>query len=617
MRVFYLRRPNFGEFIHSLLGVVLLSIVTLPLLLFGCATGPRNPTPVARGDYQPLEGAISELVRSEMKKYNVQGLSIALVDDQRIVWAEGFGYADVNKKVPAKPETVYAVGSIAKLFTTLATLQLSEKRKIDLDQPLQSYLPEFSIKTRFQNSASITPRTILTHHSGLPSERLGSLIRRDSLPVSELLKGMKDDYVASPPNYVFSYSNLAFRVLGHTVERVSGQPFASYMEEHVFRPMGMRTASFALRPDLEPVLSKGYRQGTEAEEFLFRHEPSPEGSLYASVLDLSRLLQMVFAQGMVDGRRILQPETVAEMLRPQNSQVPLDFDFRIGLGWFLNDVDIRKAGPVASHGGALSLFFSQLVILPEQRLGVVVLANSSSALYVVNRVAEEALKLGLEVKTGIRAQKVDDPAPERVPPWSERILPHYVGYYATPARVYTVTAKGEKLQTRMMGRPVELVPHPGGLFSVQYKLLGAIPIRLKPLEAFQFSVPTIEGRSPLVLHNNGKKQLVGEKIEPPSIPEAWLKRVGEYELVHGSDYWPMIEKTALTLEKPLLMIDVTIPLLGEFGIERMRFALCPVSDREAILAGLGRNMGETIRVVERDGEERLLYSGLEFRKKTP
>lgn len=136
----------------------------------GCSTMPKKPDSLARKDYSYTKDYISWLIKKEMKKNDVTGLSLALVDDQRIVWAEGFGFADVGHHIPATPDTVYRIGSISKLFTATAAMQLAEQGRLDINQPLQSYLPEFSVKSRFASAISITPRTLMTHHSGLPSD---------------------------------------------------------------------------------------------------------------------------------------------------------------------------------------------------------------------------------------------------------------------------------------------------------------------------------------------------------------------------------------------------------------------------------------------------------------
>jgi len=581
------------------------------LIQSGCAASLQKAG-MSRDSYKGTRDAITSLIQEEMKRYNIQGMSIALVDDQRIVWAEGFGYADRDKRIAAMPETIYPAGSIAKLFTITAALQLADQKRIDLDQPLQAYLPEFSIKTRFPDSGPITPRTIMTHHSGLPSDHLKEMISRDPTSLAETERELRDEWVAYPPNFIFSYSNVALRLLGHVIEQTGHKDFDSHLKETLFLPLGMVNTSFVPEPHMNPLLSKGYRGGWETEEILLRPLPSPEGPIYSSVIDLGRFIRMIFASGKVGDLQISKPETLSEAIHPQNTNIPLDLDFRIGLGWFLNEPDIRNGGLVVSHGGTLSLFHSQLTLLPEHKLGVVVLANSSGAVHVVSRIAEETLKIALEEKTGIKQPALERTEKEPVIPWPEALLKDYAGHYATGLRVFTVRAKNGKLHTRLMGRKVQLVLHPSGRFSLRYRLFGLIPIKLGQFEQVKFSVDSIQGRKILALHHKGKRHLLGEKVEASPIPEIWLKRLGDYELVDLQRYHPVIEKAELKFEDPFLMLDVRIPLLGDYGIERLQFAIQPVSDTEAVLLGLGRNMGETIQVVSDHGGERLRYSGCEF-----
>ncbi len=321
---------------------------------------------------------------------------------------------------------------------------------------------------------------------------------------------------------------MAIQLLGYLVERVCAKDFASYMKESLFHPMGMNYTSFVIEPHIIPLLSKGYRGGRESEEILLRPVPSPDCPIYTSVIDLGRFIQMIFANGRAGDQQILKSETLTETLRPQNGNVALDFDFQIGLGWFLNEPDIKNAGLVASHGGTLSLFHSQLIILPEHKLGVVVLANSSGSIQVVNRIAEEALKLALEEKAGIKQPKPEKMDQEPVIPWPRAAIEDYAGHYATGLRVFTVQAEKGRLFTRLMGRKVELVLHPSGQFSLRYRLFGLIPIKLGELQRMKFSLASVQGRKVLVLHYKGKRHLLGEKIGVSPVSEVWLKRAGEY-----------------------------------------------------------------------------------------
>jgi len=241
--------------------------------MFACATAPTKPEATTLGDYEQTKQCVSQLIKKEMKRNRVTGLSIALVDDQRIIWAEGFGFADKANKVPATQETVYKVGSISKLFTAMATMRLMEQGKIDIDKPLQTYLPEFSVRSRFPNQDPITLRCLMTHHSGLPYFLLKGATAKNPEPFTKVVTLIKDDYITYPPNFVFAYSNVGFTLLGHALERVSGRDFVSLTDELLLRPMSMTHSSFSPGPDLQPLVSKGYHKGKEKEEGPMRDIP--------------------------------------------------------------------------------------------------------------------------------------------------------------------------------------------------------------------------------------------------------------------------------------------------------------------------------------------------------
>src|SRR5215831_2018340 len=152
----------------SRLGLVLLSSA---LVLFWWAGAPGRPLTVERHDYTPLHD-LTDVIEQAMQKHGVTGLSLAVVDDQQVVWVQGFGYADATHSIPATPDTVYRVGSLSELFTAIAAMQLAERGIIDLDRPLQTYVPEFAIHSRFADPEPITLRHLMSHHAGLPTNYL-------------------------------------------------------------------------------------------------------------------------------------------------------------------------------------------------------------------------------------------------------------------------------------------------------------------------------------------------------------------------------------------------------------------------------------------------------------
>ena len=587
----------------------LIVLSTLTLFLGACATTLQKPDQFTRGDYTSTEAYISGLIEKNMNDRDITGLSIALVDDQKIVWARGFGYADVQNKVPASAATVYRLGSISKVFTAMATMQLAERHKLDIDQPLKTYLPDFSVETRFPGSGPITPRNIMTHHSGLPGNFMSGMWVANPQPFTDVVHEIKGEFVAYPPNTIFAYSNLGVTLLGNAIEQVSQEHYADYMNHHLLQPMGMVHSSFTAKPDAS-LMSKAYKKGKEAVETPLRDVPA--GGLNSSVEDMGRFMETIFADGKSGHDRIVGQETLAEMLRPQNEDIPLDLNFRVGLGWILGGlggIDVQNAGPVAHHSGGTENFMSQMVILPQQKLGVIVLANSASGAQVVSEIATQALKLALEAKTGIKQPEKEkvalDPSPLTLD-----ILKEYAGDYATMVGAAKIEDDSTGLHALALGRTFQLVHHADGKFSLRYRMLGFISIGLGNLEDIEFARTTLEGREILVGSTNHQAMLVGERIQPVPIPKTWLDRVGEWQVINSQNSPMVPEMMTLQLEDGL-MIATTRYSEPE---KQTRMIILPLSDNQAVIAGLGSGMGETIRIERSGTGETGWFEGLELKR---
>ena len=590
----------------------LLPIILTIALLSGCASAPPRPNNIGRGDYSTTQAYVTKLIQHELKKNSVEGLSIALVDDQRIVWAEGFGYADQGKNIPATADTLYRVGSISKLFTDTAAMQLEEQGKLDIDQPLKKYIPNFSIKSRYPGSAEITPRQLMTHHSGLPRDwQKGFMTTAGPAPFTDLVEDIRDEYTAYPPNLIFSYSNLGISLLGVAIQNQTGMPFANFLKQSVLVPLGMTNSSFDTGLSQSALMAKGYRGLDAAVEPALRDVPA--GGLNSSVNDLSHFISMVFADGRSGNQQILMPETISEMLHPQNASVPLDFNFQIGLGWMLSTLGtstIQNGGIVAHHSGATAYFQSQLYILPEHKLGVVVLSNSSTAKQVVDHIATETLSLALEAKTGIR-QPEHHKIQLNNKPLPSDVVQEYVGSYTTLAGFARIYACGKKLCAEAANHHFDLVRGADGLFRLDYSFLGIFHVDLGTLGEIGIARRTINNRKLLVASIGGQELLVGQRIEPISNLEPWRHYLGEYEITNrGADH-KFVDHVKLIEEHGFLFVEITA---ADSSASKARIILKPMSNNEGILLGPLNDGGETVRVEQQNGEDRVLFSGYQFRK---
>ena len=574
------------------------------LVLAACSTPPQKPDTTARSDYNYTKQYITWLIEHEMSDADVTGLSIALVDDQQVVWQQGFGYADKKANIKATPDTVFNLGSIAKVFTATATMQLAEQNKFDIDQPLQIYLPEFAINSRFGDTRGITPRNILTHHSGLPGYWVRGMSARHPTAFEEQVTAVRDEYVTAPPDTVFAYSNLGYCLLGAAIGKTSGEGYAVYMDSHLLQPLGMTHSEFAAR-----IPGKAYDNGREVEALPLRDLPS--SSLNSSASDMTHFMQMVFADGRFAGKQVVHPQTLREMFKVQNANVPLDFDFKMGLGWMLSGVDVPRGGVVVSHGGTTLNYHTMLALLPEHKLGVVVLSNSANAQALVAKVTEETLKLALEAKRGITQPEKKFVEP-KVVPLSDDDMRDYSGYFETLIGLVKVENRDGELIARLMGFNFELVKHDDGEFAVRLKLLGFIPVANQQMKEMQLSLHRVNGREVLTYKKDGQVMLIGEKLHAQPLPEYLKDYVGAYDIVNPHD-GPMPENIRIVREGDLLIGEFTTSIKPGF---LFRTAFLPAAKQgELIMAGLGSGKGETLRAVKVEDEAHIFFSGFDLRKK--
>ncbi len=606
--------PSAGGAPRSVWARGILLVTGVLILLGGCAANAPKPevcagaTGVAGALLQkagvPLREGLVDAVGRIRQRYAIPGLSLAVVKDGEIVWAEGFGVADKAAGKPATQETLYRAGSLAKPMTAMAIMQLEERGEVDIDQPLQAYVPQFSIRSRFDTTAEpITLRSILCHHSGLPTDLNKGMWTRARF--TEVASRLREEYAAFPPNLVFSYSNTGYSLLGEVIENVGGRPYEDWMREEIFRPLGMDASGFDIGSLPAGRLAKGYKEGKAQPLLPIRDRPA--FGLYTSAMDLGRFMGAMLAGPGKPTRGGVMAETLQEMFEPQNADNPLDLNVRTGIGWFLEQGTIPGGGRVVRHGGTTLFFSSELIMLPERGWGVAVLSNSGDARPVVAQLAEEVLRLAVSG----RSQPVE--REKRLAARAASIETHQLselgGNYATDVGLISIRPKDAKLCACILEETFDLIPYPNGWFGIR-GATDSLPAPYSSLGELHFQTRVIEGHEVIVAERNGKEQVLGEKIPLEPVPERWKQRVGHYRLLNPDPGFPLLDPQVKIVDGQLCM-SYRLPLLSNSTI---RVPLRPVSDTEAIILGLGRTRGETLRAVKVDGEERLRYSGYIGRK---
>ena len=311
-------------------------------------------------------------VDSQMAYSGQPGLSVAIVHDQEVVWSKGFGYADRESEIEAKPDTIYRVASISKLFTATAVMQMRDKGKLNLEDSIRDYLPWFEVK---DEKGPIKVVNLITHTSGLPREAAGPYWTDYNFPsVEELKTGLLGQTHTLPPWMTWKYSNLAVSLAGMIVEEASGQKYTRYIKENILDPLGMKDSYMETLPEDHPKLAKGYGRrlpdGARSESpFTECNGITPAANLATTVMDLAKFAMLQFREDSVSG--VLKGETLREMHRIHW------LDPKWTMGWGLGFSLVRQNNRTYhGHGGAVKGYRTNLRISLEDKTAVIVFTNA-------------------------------------------------------------------------------------------------------------------------------------------------------------------------------------------------------------------------------------------------
>ncbi|HEX9130580.1 MAG TPA: serine hydrolase domain-containing protein [Gemmatimonadaceae bacterium] len=319
-----------------------------------------------------VETFLDGFVPLQLEQDDIAGATIAIVKDGKLLFAKGYGYADVEKKQPVVADaTLFRPGSISKLFTWTAVMQLAEQKKLDLDRDVNAYL-DFKIPEAF--GKPITLKNLLTHTPGF-EEVIKDLFVDVSKQVSlgQYLKTHIPRRIY-PPGTVSAYSNYGAALAGYIVERVSGRPFNQYVDENIFKPLGMTHSSMEqpLPKSLAAQMSKGYRSASDGPKPFEAVGPAPAGSLSSTATDMASFMTAHLQGGQYAGARILRPETVSLM----HSRVYDLNPAANGMAYGFYE-ESKNGHRIIGHGGDTELFHSSVHLIPDANLGFFVSYNSA------------------------------------------------------------------------------------------------------------------------------------------------------------------------------------------------------------------------------------------------
>ncbi|MBZ5667375.1 MAG: beta-lactamase family protein [Acidobacteriia bacterium] len=308
--------------------------------------------------------AVDEYIHSEMAKQHIPGLALLVARGGQVIRAQGYGTANVELQVPVKPDTIFQSGSVGKQFTATAVMMLVEEGKIGLDDPLTKYFPDAPATWK-----QVTIRELLSHTAGFTDYPKDFDMRKDYTE-AELLKIVEGIPLAFPPGNSWSYSNLGFLTLGIVIHKVTGEFYGDFLQERVFRPLGMSTTRIISEADIVPNRSAGYR--LVKGELKNQEWVSPtlnttaDGSLYFSVLDLAKWDAALYSEKVLKRSSLEQMWTVAKLSNGQPNSG------HYGFGWFIRDKNGRH---IIGHEGEWQGFVTYILRRVDDKLTVAILTN--------------------------------------------------------------------------------------------------------------------------------------------------------------------------------------------------------------------------------------------------
>ncbi|HZW34256.1 MAG TPA: serine hydrolase [Isosphaeraceae bacterium] len=318
-------------------------------------------------------------IDSQMAYRGLPGMSIGIVYDQDLIWSRGFGHADVEQQVPAGPETIYRIASISKLFTSTAILQLRDRGKLRLDDPVAAHLPWFALKGRDPDAPAVTIEHLLTHTAGLPRESAFPYWTDFAFPTREqIIETLPRQEVVYAPDTKWKYSNLAIALAGELVAAASGEPYEGYVGTNILEPLGMSSTSVVLPAAHRSRLATGYGRrlpdGRRAvRPFTEARGIAAAAGLSSTVGDLARFAALQFhtGPGPMGERPILKGSTLREMHRVHWLQP--DWKSGWGLGF---SVIHREERDLVGHGGWVAGYQTAMYFSPAEKVAVIALTNA-------------------------------------------------------------------------------------------------------------------------------------------------------------------------------------------------------------------------------------------------
>lgn len=434
-----------AKFIRLFLSLsLLLSIITASLPQVGYS---QTSTAQVSTDLQKGLQTIEEKAEKRRTELGIPGMSLVIVKDGQIIYMKGLGYKDFEKKIPVTPDTQFAIGSATKAFTALSVLMSADDGKVNLDASPRTYLPYFKMKDT-ETDKNMTVRDLMDHSSGLNRTDLAMITGK--LNRQELIQTVGGAEPMGKLHEKFFYNNIMFAAAGEVVAQTQKTGWEKFVPQRIFAPLGMTNSTMSMKGMQKAKdYSFGYEYNFDTKEtrrLPFRNidEVGPAGSINSSARDMAKWITFVMNGGVADGKRLVSEKGYEEWTKPQ---MKVAGKMSYGLGWFLQDWNGLK---VVQHGGNIDGFNSLVAMIPEKKLGFVMLTNVSAS------------SLGGELMPVVWENILGNPNPTNNVAVAE--MQKEVGKYRFEAAKFDIEVKLQdgKLNAVVPGQPTYTLENVGG-----------------------------------------------------------------------------------------------------------------------------------------------------------
>ncbi len=441
-------------------------------------TTPPAQTSTAPKTLDEKLAAIEKLVDAKRKEFGIPGAALVIVKDDKVILLKTFGVKDFEKNLPVTPDTLFAIASSTKAFTALAAAMSADTGKLSLDDSPKKFLPYFKLRDP-EADAGVTIRDLLSNRSGLNRADL-LLAFHDKLTREETIRVMGHAKPSAKLREKWQYQNIMFAAAGETVAKAEGRTWENDIAERIFKPLGMKSSNATIPAMLAaPDFSYGYEYNVTTKEtkrvpMLDLSNTAPDGAINSTARDMAQWLRFMLAGGVIDGKRLVSEKNFAELIKPH---ITIAQNYHYGLGWFIRDWRGRR---IVEHGGNLPGFSAEVAMIPEEKLGLVLLTN------VYASPLGEITKQSVWSQLSTPPQTTSAPAQASVAPVSQ----------ATPANAATATqdATREAGQYKFTEANSEVkVSFEGGKLLIH--LPGSPPLALEQVSGrrYKFAAPAPAG----------------------------------------------------------------------------------------------------------------------------